>query len=65
MYIRVNNTTDNLIQTLAITNNNRVWLNAALNIAVTAGDFIEIKEVQPTWATNPATVTRTGVIYIE
>ena len=27
--------------------------------------FVEIKEVCPMWPTNPASVTRTGVIYIE
>ena len=65
MYIRKNNTSDTLIQTLAVATADRVWANDALDIAVAAGDYIEIKEVQPTWATNPATVTRTGVIYIE
>ena len=65
MYIRKNNTADTLIQTLAVNTNDRVWANDALNIAVAAGDYIEIKEIQPAWATNPATVTRTGVIYIE
>jgi hypothetical protein len=65
MYIRKNNTTDTLIQTLAANTNARVWANDALNISVVAGDYIEIKEIQPAWATNPATVTRTGVVYIE
>jgi len=65
MYIRKNNTSDTLIQTLAANTNDRVWANDALSIAVVAGDYIEIKEIQPAWGTNPATVTRTGVIYIE
>jgi hypothetical protein len=65
MYIRLNNTTDSLIQTLSLANSNRVWANDALSISVVAGDYIEIKEIQPAWATNPATVTRTGVVYIE
>lgn len=65
MYIRKNNTTDTLVQTLAANTNDRVWSNVSLSISVVAGDYIEIKEVQPTWATNPATVTRTGQIYIE
>jgi len=65
MNIRLNNATDTLIQTLALANSNRVWSNTSLSIAVVAGDYIEIKEVCPTWSTNPATVTRTGIIYIE
>ena len=64
-YIRLNNTSDTLIATVAEASNNRVWANYALSIAVAAGDYIEIKEVCPAWATNPATVTRTGQIYIE
>jgi hypothetical protein len=34
-------------------------------ITVAAGDYIEIKEVQPAWATNPANVRRACSIYIE
>jgi hypothetical protein len=65
MYIRLNNTSDTLIQSLSVATNDRVWSNTALSIAVVAGNYIEIKEVCPTWATNPAAVTRTGVLYIE
>jgi len=64
MYIRYDNTLDTLIQTLGANTNDRVWSNTGLNIAVTQGHYIEIKEVQPTWVTNPVTVTRTAVIYI-
>jgi len=65
MNIRKNNTSDTLIQSLSASTNDRIWSNDVLNIAVVAGDYLEIKEVCPTWATNPATVTRSGVIYIE
>jgi hypothetical protein len=65
MYVRYDNTTDTLIQTLMANTNDRVWSNVALNIAVTQGHYIEIKEIQPAWATNPANVTRAAVIYIE
>ena len=65
MYIRYDNTSDTLIQTLGANTNDRVWSNTGLSIAVTQGHYIEIKEVCPTWATNPATVTRSAVIYIE
>jgi hypothetical protein len=64
-YIRKNNSSDTLIQSLSAATNDRVWSNTSLSISVVAGDYIEIKEVCPTWATNPATVTRTGTIYIE
>jgi hypothetical protein len=64
-YIRVNNTTDYLIQTLSSTDNPRVWSNTSLSIAVSQGDYFEIKMVCPTWATNPATVAFGGVVYIE
>jgi hypothetical protein len=65
MNIRKNNTTDTSIQSLSSTANDRVWSNASLSIAVIAGDYIEIREACPTWATNPATVTRSAIIYIE
>jgi hypothetical protein len=64
-YIRKNNTTDYLIQSLSSTDNPRVWSNTGLSIAVSEGDYFEIKMVCPTWATNPATVAFGGVIYIE
>jgi len=65
MYIRLNNTTDTLVQTLALSNAQRVWSNASLSIAVAVGNYIEIKEVEPTWSTNPANIRRSGIIYIE
>lgn len=65
MNIRLNNTTDTLVQSLSAATNDRVWSNTSLSIAVAQGNYIEIKEVCPTWATNPATVTRSAVIYIE
>lgn len=65
LYIRKNNTTDTLIATVGAAANERIFSNAALNIAVVAGDYIEIKGVQPTWATNPLTTIYGGYIYIE
>jgi hypothetical protein len=64
-YIRKNNTTDTLIETIGAATNERVFNNEALSIAVTAGDYIEIKMINPTWATNPATAIFGGYIYIE
>ena len=64
MYIRYDNTTDTLVQTLGANTNDRTWSSTSLSIAVVQGHYIEIKEIQPAWGTNPATVTRTAVIYI-
>lgn len=65
LYIRNNNTTDTLIQTLSIATNERVFTNSTLSIPVAVGDYIEIKGVQPVWATNPLTTIYGGYIYIE
>ena len=65
LYIRLNNTSDTLIKTLAVSQSERIFDNDALNIAVVAGDYIEIKGIQPTWVTNPATTIYGGYIWIE
>lgn len=65
LYIRKNNLTDTLIATLGVNTNERIFSNTALNIAVAAGDYIEIKAINPTWATNPLTTIFGGYIYIE
>ena len=64
-YVRLNNTTDTLIEALAVSSGNRLWSNIGLAISVVAGDYIEIKIVNPTWATDPANVRFGGVVYIE
>jgi len=63
--IRLNNTTDTQIASVSAATNERVWSNTSLNIAVNVGDYIEIKMVNPTWATNPLTFIPAGYIYIE
>jgi len=65
LYIRKNNTTDYLIATLSVSASERIFTNSALSIAVAAGDYVEIKGIQPTWATNPLTTIYGGYIYIE
>jgi hypothetical protein len=65
LYVRLNNTTDTLIRTLAVSASERRFYNDALNITVVAGNYIEIKGVQPLWATNPLTCIYGGFIYIE
>jgi hypothetical protein len=65
LYVRLNNTTDTLIATLSLNTSERKFSNASLSIAVVAGDYIEIKSVQPTWATNPLTCIYGGTLYVE
>jgi hypothetical protein len=65
LYVRLNNATDTLIQTLSASANERIFTNAALGIPVAAGDYIEIKGVQPVWTTNPVTTIYGGYIYVE
>lgn len=65
LYIRKNNTTDYLIATLSLATSERDFSNMALDIPVVAGDYFEIKGVQPTWTTNPLTTIYGGYVYIE
>ncbi len=65
LYVRHNNATDYLIATLAVSASARIFSNSSLAIAVSAGDYFEIKGVQPTWVTNPATTIYGGYVYIE
>lgn len=65
LYIRTNNTTDALIQTLAVATSERIFTNSSLNIPVVAGDYIEIKSVNPTWVTNPLTTIFGGYVLIQ
>ena len=63
--IRLNDTTDTTISTVASTAAGRVFTNLALSIAVVAGDFFELKATHPSWATAPEGVTYGGGVYIE
>lgn len=65
LYIRLNNSTDTLIETIGASASERVFDNTSLSISVSAGDYIEIKGIQPTWATNPLTTIYGGYIWIE
>lgn len=65
LYIRKNNSADTLIATLSVAASERIFSNTNLSIVVAAGDYIEIKGVQPTWATNPLTTIYGGYVYIE
>lgn len=64
IYIRVNNTTDYLIASVSSATNQRVFTNTALAVSISAGDYFEIKSVNPTWVTNPLTTIFAGYIKI-
>lgn len=56
--LRLNNTTDFNVSTTLQFNSANVPFNATgLGISVSAGDYILIKLICPTWATNPTTVS--------
>ena len=66
MYIRKNNTTDYEILTVGNTDRQRRFVNSALSIPINGTtDYIEIKLVCPTWATNPSTVSASGYLTIK
>lgn len=65
IYIRHNNTTDYLIETVGVSAAERYFTNSSLSIAVAAGDYIEIKIVSPTWATDPAGNSLAAFLYIQ
>lgn len=64
--VRVNNTTDYLISnTVTHDAAQTIASNTAMAAPVTEGDYIEIKWLCPTWATNPTAVRPSATIYIE
>ena len=65
MYVRVNNTTDYLIASVGNTDANKQFVNNALSITLAANDTFNIKIVNPTWATNPTSVSIGGVLLFE
>lgn len=65
LYIRLNDTTDYLIQTVGAATQERIWTNSSLNIPVVAGDYVEIKMINPAWVTSPVNIAFGGVITIE
>jgi hypothetical protein len=65
VYIRKNNATDYLIQTVGAATSERVFSSSTMAIPMAAGDYFEIKAINPTWVTNPLTTIFGGYIYIE
>jgi hypothetical protein len=66
MSVRLNDATDYPVgANLTVAANERIWSNTSIDIPIAAGDYIQIKSVQPAWGTNPADTTFGGYIYIE
>ena len=65
IYLRVNDTTDTTIVSTLVTNAVGSFANTAMSVAVNRGDYVTIKWVAPTWATNPTNVTIGGVIHVD
>jgi hypothetical protein len=65
MNIRVNNSVDTRILNLSLSSAQRVWSNTSMSLAIGQGGYMEIKEVQPTWATNPANCRRNFILYVD
>ena len=65
VYLRLNNATDYLIQTVSVAAAERVFVNTGLSIPVSPGDFFEMKMVCPTWVTNPTGMSIGGYVYLE
>lgn len=57
-----NNTTVTSVATVGSTANPKIFSNAALNISLSSGDYIECQIVCPTWATNPTAVVLGGYL---
>lgn len=52
--IRLNNSSDTLVQTVGSNSASRSWVNTGLSIAVAAGDYIEFKMANPDLGDKPA-----------
>lgn len=64
--IRVNNTTDNTVSSSYVQNSTyNLISNTSMSVSISAGDYIEMKWVTPTWNTNPTSLQITVTIYIE
>lgn len=64
-YIRINDSSDTLIQTSAFSGYFCVHVNSSLSVSVTQGDYISIKIVIPSMSSYPTNVLGQGVIYIQ
>jgi len=63
-YIRKNDTTDTKIADVQFTTTSGSFNNTSLNVAVSAGDYINVKLSSPNLTTNPSGVFITCSVYI-
>ena len=67
LYVRVNDTTDYLVATVGLAQKDRLFENTSMNggsgITLSAGDYVTMKLVCPTWATNPLNCVMSGYLY--
>lgn len=62
---RLNDTTDTTISSVVkFSASPFSFSNTALSIAVTAGDYYNIKIVTPAWATNPTGIFMNAIVYM-
>lgn len=65
MSIRLNNSSNNSIGSVADASLDKVWSNTGLSISVVAGDYIEITTTTPAWTTAAGNTTIYGTIFIQ
>lgn len=65
LYLRVNDTTDYLIANNVNLSTGQFTFNASFNVSVTAGDFIVLKWITPTWVTKPTYISINSVILVD
>lgn len=69
VYVRVNNTTDYLVDTLSVSTAERIFFNASMNsgagIPITETDYFEIKIVSGAYTTAPAGLGIAGTVFID
>ena len=68
MNIRVNNTTNYAIATVASNNPTdgvREWINTDMNVSLSKGDYIVVDFTAPAWVTNPTQYKIWGYILLE
>jgi len=64
--VDVSNGTQNGTVTAAfVTNPAAGSFSAAMNLPVTAGQYVNFKWITPTWATNPTNVSISGAVWID
>lgn len=64
IYLRKNGTTDYLLSSVFNLSGNAAVNKTGLTVSVTAGDYVEIKWITPTWATNPAGLLVNATIHV-